>query len=182
MALDSIVFSNELEDGYKKFIGVDGNGVPVAGDDGMPVPSQGNYEEIFADAIEAHSLTGEVPGAEHGNQDKTIIEDFIASFSDNSSGVIEFATALANYWATVLIVPGSPAHGGVEVTDVVNDAANRVSAFEDAITASITQEYKYPWMEHFIINVESIALPQVIWTVTELMSDGTTQTFTETVF
>lgn len=187
MSLTPTVFSDSFEAFMNRYMSYSiGSGTPGIGDfeaivddNGFIVPPVGDFPLEYSLAYEQYSLTGEVLGAVHGNQQPSIIETFMRSFS---TSITEFATALANYWATVLIVPGSPAHGGVSVVSVVNDAASWVSAFEAAITASLTTEYKYPVMVHFIENVESIALPNVTWTVTELMPNGSTQSFPEKVF
>lgn len=170
MSLMPIVFSNELIDDMNAFVSLGSGGLPLTDAPGIVTPGAGDYPSSFASAYEAYSLTGEVLGAIHGDQQRpSIIESYLRTFS---TSIIDFATALANYWATVLIVPGPPAHGGISVVSVVNDATDHVSAFASAITASLTQDYKLPIMKHLIDNIESIALPQVTWTVTELIPTG----------
>lgn len=184
--LTPIVFSNEFEAFMNRYVSYTISGNPaitdfkaITDDNGVIVPPIGDFPFQYAAAYETYSLTGEVLGAEHGSQTPVIIESFLRTYSIS---VLEFATALANYWATVLLIPSAPMHGGVSVVSVVNDAASKVGAFHSAITASLTTDYKYPVMVHFIENVESIALPQVTWTVTELFSNGSTASFPEKVF
>lgn len=148
-------------------------------DEGNIKPPEGDFPKQYAEAYETYSLEGIVLGALPGLQQPDIIETFMRSFS---TSITEFATALANYWFTVLIVPGIPAHGGVSVISVVNDANNWIPSFEAAILASITTDYKYPVMVHLIENIETIALPNVTWTVTELMPNGSPASFPEKVF
>lgn len=182
------VFSDEFESFMNRYISLAIPDVPIPliteftairDDSGNIVPPIGDFPLEYSLAYEKYSLTGQVLGAVHGVQQPQIIETFLRSFT---ASVREFAVALANYWSTVLIVPGAPAHGGVSVVSVVNDAASKVSSFEAAITASLTTDYKYPVMVHFIENVESIALPDVTWTVTERFSNGSTASFPEKVF
>lgn len=151
----------------------------LSDDEGNILPPEGDFPLKYAESYETYSLTGEVLGAVHGLQQPEFIETFMRSFS---TSITEFATALANYWSTVLIVPGVPSHGGVSVVSVVNDATNWIASFEAAILASITTEYKYPVMVHLIENIEAIALPNVTWTVTEMMSSGSPASFPEKVF
>jgi hypothetical protein len=124
-------------------------------------------------------LTGLVLGAAHGSQQAGLLEAFMKAASGS---IIDFATALANYWGTVLVINGLPLHGGVSVISVVNDAPSKIAAFQDAILASITTEYKYPVMNHLMENIEAIALPQVTWIVTEMMPNGSPASFPEKVF
>ena len=178
MALQPIVFSNAIFDGINGFMAIDSSQYPVTKSDGDVAYSFGDYPSIFADSYEAYSLTGVVLGAIHGSQSPSIIESFLRTFN---TSITEFATALANYWATVLIIPGIPAHGGSSVISVTNDAASHVSDFEAAIIASYTQEYQLPVFQQFILNIENIALPTVTWYVTELVGIVPV-TFTEKVF
>lgn len=181
MALDSIVFSDEIIQGYLDFTALDSSGEPITDSDGVPVSGSGDFAQVFTDATEQHSLTGAVPGAVHGSQDTSIVYSYMSGLTQPGATVPNFATMLANYWSTVLIVNGAPAHGGVSVVSVVNDAASKVSLFEQAVNSALTQSESKPWFETLATNIESIALPGVTWTVTELMPNGSTQDFLEVV-
>lgn len=152
--------------------------VSKTNDDGSITQPVGDYPSSFASSYEEYSLEGIVLGAVHGAQQPIIIESFMRTFSNS---IIDFATALANYWGTVLIINGLPLHGGVSVISVVNDAPSKIPAFQAAILASITTEYKYPVMSHLMENIEAIALPQVTWIVTEMMPNGSPASFPEKV-
>ena len=179
MALDSIVFSNEIVDKANRFFSINLHQYPILDEDGNVIPSSGDYPFDFAQSYETYSLTGEVKSALHGDQQPSIIEDFLRVYN---TSIYDFATALAEYWFTVLIIPGEPTHGGISVVSVENDATSFIDSFYDAITASLTQEWKMPIYNHFINNIEEIALPDVTWYITELMPNGSTSVFTEKVF
>ena len=174
MALNPSVAALGIEDGYKPFAAI--------GDDGKTTgnPSAGDYPNLFATAYDNYAAQGVVPGAENSGRTPIIIENFLRSgLAGSSSPVTDFATALAEYWAAVAVVPGSPAHGGTEVVSVTNDAMSHVSDFEAAITSSLTTSESKPWFENFVQNVETIAVSTIVWTVTELLPPETP--FTEAI-
>lgn len=177
MSLTPSIFPTEFESFMKRYISLNDSFLPIY-EDGIIVPSIGDYPSTFASTHETYSLSGEVLGAVHGNQQPDILETYLRTFS---TSVTDFATALAEYWSTVLIVPGPPAHGGDVVTTVVNDAASKVASFEAAITTTFTTSLSTPVFINLINNIEQIALPDVTWTVTELF-DGSPVTFPEKVF
>ena len=181
MSLTPIIFPNEFESFMKRYISLNDSFLPIYDGDTI-VPSYGDYPSKFASAYEKYSLSSEVLGAVHGAQQPALLETFLRSWSYS---VTEFATSLANYWSTVLIVPGAPMHGGVSVQSVTNDAACHVADFEAAILATITTSFYQPIFTNLINNIESIALPAVTWYVVELVYQGgslTPVTFTEKVF
>lgn len=123
------------------------------------------YPAMFATEYDKYAKEGVVLGADNGAEDKSILQDALGK----STTVTELATAFADYWATVFIVPGDPAHGGTAVISVVNDAASKVSLFESAIQESITSSKSEPFFYQFINNIETMAVSSIIWTVTEMM-------------
>lgn len=185
MSLTPSIFTNEFESFMRRYISLDDSFQPIYEGNSI-VPSYGDYPSKFASAYETYSLSGVVLGAVHGAQQPSILESFLRSWNSNSrSSVTEFATALASYWSTVLVVPGSPAHGGVSVVSVTNDSTSHISEFESAILATITTSFYRPIFINLINNIESIALPSVTWYVTELVDQGGSLvpvTFTEKVF
>lgn len=124
-----------------------------------------DFAKAFADGYHDYASDGLVLGAISGGGDKSILE---AAWGKTTT-VTELATALANYWATVAVVPGVPSHGGISVISVVNNSASLVSSFEAAIQASITQTKSEPFYFKFVDNIEKMAVSSIIWTVTELM-------------
>ena len=132
------------------------------------------YPDMFATEYDNYAKAGIVPGAATGAEDKTIIETALRSYTTVSPPssyitVTTLATAFANYWSTVLVTPGAPAHGGTVVISVVNDAMAKVSLFEEAIWASLTSSRSEPFFYNFINNIERIAVSSIIWSVTELI-------------
>ena len=143
---------------------------------GTPV----NYAPAFASAYETYASAGTVPGATNTGGTESILEAFVAAVISRVETIDEFAQALADYWATVAITPGSPAHGGTSVTSVVNDALSQVAAFRSAIVASITDVDTAPYFEQLIVNIENIGVSAVTWTVTELIG-GVPTPFSENI-
>jgi len=166
--LTPTIFTQEFDDFMKRFISLNDEFQPIYSN-GQISPSVGDYPSRFASAYETYSLSGVVPGALHGSQSPSILESF---FRSHSTSITQFATSLADYWSSVLLVPGPPAHGGIQVLEVTNDASSQVSAFESAIRASITTSLVTPVFSNLINNIETIALPTVTWTVTELVDQG----------
>lgn len=135
---------------------------------------------MFATAYNDYALTGEVASALHGSEQPSILENWLRTFDWSLD---DFAQTLANYWFTVLLIPGLPTHGGVEVVSVVNDATSHVSDFRSALLASLSLDgtiYR-PVFIQFIDNVQTIALPTITWTITERFSDNHTEQFSEKI-
>lgn len=143
-----------------------------------------DYAHDFSVAYHDYASDGEVLGAESGDGDKSILYEMIiqcAEYGSVDEGVITIiAEGFADYWSTACVTPGEPAHGGVSVVSISNDSSSKVSEYYSAIVNSYRDEYETPFYLHFISNVESV-VKQVIWKVTELMSDGSTQTFNENI-
>lgn len=172
------VFSDQFDSIIKGFLSLDDDLLPITDAEGNAMPSTGDYASGFASSYEAYSLTGVIPGAVHGSQDPSLLENYFRGRS--ISTITDFATVLANYWSTVLLVPGAPAHGGDVVSGVTNDAEFRITDFELAISVTLTQQQVLPVFSKFINDVETFALPAVTWYVTEVF-DGTPQVFPEKV-
>lgn len=169
MSLDPYVFSDSIETDAKLFLSLDDNYKPLYDENKKVKNSYGNYIELFSSAYENYSLTGTVLGAEHGSQQKSFLEVFLGLYSNN---IVDFATALANYWSTVLLVNGTPMHGGVSVISVTNDAILHIPEFIQAIESSYTTDLYNPMFHNLINNIEHIALPSITWVVTELVWVG----------
>lgn len=159
MALDPMVASSTISKAYLDFVGLDKDGKPTGN------PPTGDYPALFAAGYKEYAEQGIVLGADNSGSDESIIEFAIGK----TTTVTELATAFANYWATVAILPGTPAHGGISVVSVVNDAATRVSSFEAAIEASMTTKESKPYFYNLVNNIETMAVSTIIWTVTEMM-------------
>lgn len=128
-----------------------------------------DYPSDFADAYDDYATLGVVPGATNAGGTKSLIETAMNSISGNTiANATILGTAFANYWATVAIIPGTPAHGGSSVISVVNNAATLSAAFTAAIIASITASSQYPYFETFLDNIEGV-VSTIVWIVTELI-------------
>lgn len=139
-----------------------------------------DYAPLFATEYDTYAAGGVVPGAVNTGGTAALLEAFVAGVVSGPTVIDDFADALAQYWATVAIAPGSPAHGGSSVVSVTNDAASQTAAFKSAIEATITAADTPPYFQSLYANIESIGLAAVTWTVTELIS-GTPTAFQESI-
>lgn len=155
--------AENITNAYLPAAGLTANGEPST------EPPTGDYPAAFAAAYNNYAKKGIVLGATNNGGDATIIEMFMRGVSSRSQTITDFAQALAEYWATVAITPGLPAHGGIEVVSVSNNALSHYADFEAAIRASITQTESKPYFHQFVSNIETMAVRKIIWTVTELM-------------
>lgn len=175
MALNPASAAAAISAAYQDASGIDASGNPTGA---MPA---GNYPADFASAYNDYAMAGVVPGAENTGGDASILEAALTSATSSPATITTLATAFANYWATVAIDPGTPAHGGVSVVSVSNNAATLAALFEAAINASITDEDSSPWFETFISNVQDMAVANIVWTVTELIPPAVPTPFTEVI-
>lgn len=178
MALDPMTASSAIAQAYLTYAGLDSNG-EISGAE----PMQNDYPAEFASAYNDYAKAGIVLGAENQGGDASILESFMNGLSESSpSNVTAFAQALADFWATVAIQPGPAEHGGMSVSNVINNASSLTGAFEAAINASLTTSESKPYFYDLINNIEAIAVSQIIWTVTELMPPtGTPSDFPEPI-
>lgn len=130
-------------------------------------PSENTFPNDFAVAYNTYVLDGIVLGALNTGGDISILETALTG--DTETSISELALAFAGFWATVAIAPGIPAHGGTAVVSVTNNAASLVGLFENAITASLTNVASKPYYNKFVSNIESIAVSNIIWVVTEMV-------------
>lgn len=182
MALNPSTASEAITSAYLDAASLNADGSPNLDESGQPVPPEGDFPADWAQGYDVYAAAGEVPGADNSGRSPGILESVLRDgMSTQGPSVTDLAQALAEYWATVAVEPGSPAHGGVSVVSVENDAIAQVAAFESAIQASITQEERTPYFLEFVSNVESIGVGAVTWSVSEQMPDGTVQVFPEVI-
>lgn len=187
MALDSSTGANNILDAITSYAYTDSDGKSLTDDAGSPIIqsktlSFSDFADVFATAYHNYASNGTVPGAESGDGDKSILSATLTACYENGSNLESInilAQGLADYWATVCVTPGDPAHGGTTVTDVTNDSSSRVLAYKTAIENSYRSSKTLPYFEHFVENVEAV-VKTVIWTVTETV-DGSPKTFTESI-
>ena len=127
-----------------------------------------DYGAVFSAAYNTYATAGVLLGATNTGGTASILSAFIDGRSSQVATQDGFAQALADYWSGVAVIPGTPAHGGLSVESVVNDATSHVATFKAAIVASITDTDTTPYFETLIYNIQT-ALASVVWTVTELM-------------
>lgn len=175
MALNPSTCAESISLFYQNVAGIDA--------DGNPAPTlPADYPANFASAYDDYAAEGVVLGALNDGRSPEILENFMRTATGNDAQVItDFATALAEYWATVAVQPGLPAHGGSVVESVSNDAMAHIADFEAAILASMTSVESKPWFNQFVTNVENIAVSAIIWTVIEVLPPSTPTPFTEVI-
>ncbi len=117
----------------------------------------GNFPSAFASAYKSYSQAGVVIGASGGTENEGILSSVLSSGDDFITDA-EFGQALADYWATVKLIPSG---GAVSVS---NNASSKVGAFTAAINASYTTSDSSPYYLNFITNIENVA-KTIIWTV-----------------
>jgi len=117
----------------------------------------GNFPAAFASAYKTYSTLGVVVGASSGTEDESILEGVLSS-GDNYITEGEFGQALADYWATVKLLPSG---GAISVS---NNASSKVAEFTAAVLASYTTMDSQPYYLNFITNIEDVA-KTIIWTV-----------------
>lgn len=119
----------------------------------------GNFSTAFVGAYKAYSQAGvlSLGGGVAGSEDDSILLDFFNSFTSDTTDAA-FGTALAQYWATCLLVPSG---GAISLT---NDGGSKAATFTAAITASYRTTDTQPHYLHFIQAIEDVA-KTIQWTV-----------------
>lgn len=187
MALDPSAGASNILEAIASFAYMNDDGSAKLDEDGNPIIQSksltfSDFADSFATAYHDYASEGTVPGALSGDGDKSILSDALLSCNDNGSdkeSINILASGIANYWATVCVTPGTPAHGGSAVTDVSNDSASRVSEYKSAIEGSYSSSESQPYFQNFVQNIENV-VKTVVWTVTETV-DGSPKTFTESI-
>lgn len=165
------VASSAIAAAYVLAAGLNADGTPSGN------PPAGDYPASFAAAYDAYVQEGVVPGAENTGGNINILDAVLRSGGNISVNTL--AQAFADYWATVAVTPGDPAHGGTTVVSVTNNASSMISVFAQAIQSSLTSVESKPYFHQFISNLQGAA-QQIVWTVTELVA-GSSQSFPETI-
>lgn len=135
-----------------------------------PEPPAFDFPSAWATAYDNYGKAGVVLGAINEGGNKGALDSFLRGGVNNDDATITaFAVALASYWADVALIPGDPAHGGISVVSVANDAGSQVSAFESAIRSSMTSSRSEPFFKVLIENIQNIGVSAITWTVTEVV-------------
>ena len=170
MALTPSTAAEGISLAFQDVAGIDATGTPTCS---LPV---GDFPADWATAYDDYAAAGVVLGAENSGGTKSILADAMATVTSSPASIAMLANAMANYWATVAVTPGTPSHGGVAVASVVNNAETLVPLFQAAITVSIAATEDKPWFETLVTNIETMAVASIVWTVTELMPPAATPT------
>ena len=150
-----------------------------------------DYPQAWADYYDEYALQGVISGSDIPSSDPSIIHAFFTKCANEEFGddyatlLIEFGQMFADYWSTVFVSGGAPAHGGMEVVSVSNDA----SGFQPQFTAAIIAHgqansgiYASPPFVKFISDIE-VVVKQITWTIDELMptTPPAPQSFSENI-
>lgn len=119
----------------------------------------GDFTAAFVGAYKVYSQAGVLSagGGVAGSEVDSILTSFFNSFSSDTTDA-DFGAAMAQYWATCLLVPSG---GAISLT---NDGGSKAAAFTAAITASYRTTDTQPYYQHFIQAIEDVA-KTIIWTV-----------------
>jgi hypothetical protein len=182
MALSASSLAANIALAYQNFSNTNADGTPIIDSENTPTPpsASNNFETIFANDYNTYGTAGIVLGAINSGGDTSGFVNVIGSINNSSGFISAFASALVTYWSTAALINGTPAHGGVSVSKVVNDAGTKQSAFESAISSSYTQSKSEPFYLNFVQNIENV-VKTIQWTVTEIMPNGSPSDFIETI-
>jgi len=188
MALNAAQCADGLLGAIAGYAYMNYDGTFISDENGKPKIQQhslniSDYASQFADAYHMYASQGLVLGATNGDGEKSILASMIedcASYGSAIENIQRLAQGFADYWATVCVTPGSPAHGGTSVVGVVNDSQTRVNQYYDAIVSSYRNYDDKPYFYDFVMNIESV-VKTVIWTVSEVIPDQGVKTFPETI-
>lgn len=167
MALVPSFAASEIFLALRAIAGLDSNGDAIYI---PPPPPPIDFPSAWATAYDNYGKAGVVLGAVNEGGNAGPIESFLRGGVNNDDAtIVSFANSLVSYWSGVALIPGEPAHGGVSVVSVVNDAASQVGAFESAIRSSMTSSRSEPFFQVLIENIQNIGVAAITWTVTEVV-------------
>jgi hypothetical protein len=118
----------------------------------------GNFISAFVSAYKTYSQAGVLSsgGGVAGSENDGILTAFMNSFSSDTTETA-FGQALADYWATCLLIPSG---GAVSIS---NNASSKAAAFTAAVLASYSTSEVTPYYQQFITNIENVA-KTIQWT------------------
>lgn len=169
MALNPNVFAAAITEAYKLAANLDSNLEPI---DHPTLPN--NFVSSFGSAMNSLLSGGGVPGTSNTGANTSGLENILSNLSNSESDVDALGEAFASMMSNVCITPGSPAHGGVAVISVTNDASSKGVQVASLLKSKITNQLHTPPYTNFADAFMS-AVGTITWTVTELYSDSTTQ-------
>lgn len=183
MALSASSLASDIKASYLSFSGVDSDGSPIFSGDNKspnPPPESNNFPADFASKYNNYGKSGVVLGAINNGGNTSGLSSVLGSINNSPAFIPAFAAALVTYWGSTALINGAPAHGGVAVESVTNNAGSKQSAFEGAISISYTQNRSEPFYQVFIQNIENV-VKSIEWTITEKMPDGSSKEFKENI-
>ncbi len=131
--------------------------INIANDNAITTWPSSTFASAFAGAYKSYSQAGVLSGGggSAGSEDESILTSLLSAGQYVTDA--EFGQALADYWATCMLVPAA---GSVSVT---NNASSKSGAFTAAVTASYSTTQQTPYYKHFIDNIEAVA-KTIVWT------------------
>lgn len=138
------------------------------------------FANIIASDYETYSDGGIVLGANNNSANKGFIYTALIDLNNSSyngnapESIARLARGFTDFWASAFITPDTPAHGGIQVVSVTNDAQLYYQDFYDAIYSFVGQYgtvFNPPYEELFL-RLETV-VRQIKWFVTERFITGT---------
>lgn len=170
MALNPSAFASSITSAHRSASNLDADLKPI----GTPTLPN-NFSSDFGDAMSLLIAGGTVAGAINTGADPSAIQSAIDSISNTEADADNIGGAFANMMSTVAITPGTPAHGGTAVVSVENDASSKGSEISNIIKSKITDKEQSPPYEN-LADAMIEAIGTITWKVTEVYSNGSTQT------
>lgn len=137
------------------------------------------FADVFATDYEEYSDGGIVLGALNDSANKGILYTTLIDLNNTvyqgnaPQSIARLARGFTDFWESAFVTPGTPAHGGIAVVSVVNDAQTFYQDFYDAIYSFVGQYgtiFNPPYEELFL-RIETVA-KQIRWSVTETIITG----------
>jgi len=170
MALNPNVFAAEITEAYKLAANLDSNLEPT----GHPTLPN-NFASAFSSAMNSLLSGGVVQGTLNTGANTSELENILNNLSNSESDVDAIGNAFASLMSNVCTTNGTPAHGGVSVVNVTNDASSKGTNIANIIKSEITDQRKSPPYQN-LANAFISAIGIITWQVTERYSNGSTQT------
>lgn len=170
--LNASSLSSNLFSTLQQVANLDSDGIQV----GTPPTPDNTFATQFAILYDQYAAQGVVAGAINSGGDPSSLASTLSNLPNSTVSRSQLANALAAYWSDIAVDNGVPAHGGVSVVNVTNNASSKVSDFLSAINSSVRDTESRPFFLEFINNIESV-VKSINWTVTERMSNGSNVNF-----
>lgn len=180
MSLNVSSLSSNIKSIYQTKTGLDNSLSIVGNEPHSNIQLDFDFASEFGQHYNNYGKKGIVLGAVNNGGGFSQIISAMTNLNNNKANISLLGASFAQYWSTVALINGSPAHGGVSVASVTNNAMSKASAFKSAIESSYTQNRLEPPFQQFLSNIEQV-VKSIQWTVVEIMPNGSSASFIETI-